>query len=667
MTAKAATKIGFDESEQKEFNKALKQQLLVQTPLQVLLETLFSRLQSQAQLFNDLQRRVERIEARDIDGQELLRRVQLCEGRLNEFKESKLSPFNQQEIMSRLAEVEDQVKQASEKELQIPTTIPPGRILGSNQSTVGDGAAAAAATAAAAAAGQAAGQAAGLSAAHFSNFFPQHPGLMQYAGAAGADGRDGLSADPRLEGRVTELEEKLKCVYNLCGKLVAVENIASELGVDIPDLQYAPGAPGSEASSSNMASTGPHSRSQSNTPKSQTRSTGVVDRRGEKPKSSGNLVVVGRKPGTSLGGGGGDHDGGRHALGSGLGLGEIKNNIQKIIGDNEALKLTVETIKNSLGGQLLDVTATADSASQRIGVLETSFNKFKGEVGHDMSMGEAGHDMSMIKSHSKREAEVSYADFSKLQSQVEAAVQEVKGMETVVSAVKEGDIKSLQASIGDMQTAINKSNEPREIDKLFHQRISTVEAKLDGIGNEVKLAVSDLMEDLVTLNDLENLNRELEAKASSEDLKLLAQQQAGLASSVNGITGWLAVRPEANDGSKGTAGAVFTKFKCLTCDREIKAQTGPTGNSVLKGSFLPKLDAMQGHQHHSTGPNGPGLNAGRPRSPPITGADIEGYAAESRNTSPNRTTRTPNGRVAINLPSGGMRLPAGPRTTPVFI
>ncbi len=31
----SAMKIGFDESEQKEFNRALKQNLLVQTPLQV--------------------------------------------------------------------------------------------------------------------------------------------------------------------------------------------------------------------------------------------------------------------------------------------------------------------------------------------------------------------------------------------------------------------------------------------------------------------------------------------------------------------------------------------------------------------------------------------------------------------------------------------------------
>jgi hypothetical protein len=70
-----------------------------------------------------------------------------------------------------------------------------------------------------------------------------------------------------------------------------------------------------------------------------------------------------------------------------------------------------------------------------------------------------------------------------------------------------------------------------------------------------------LCTDLVSLSDLENLSRELESKASTDDLKLLAQQQAGLASSVNGMAEWLAVRPETMDGSKGTVGAIFTKFK----------------------------------------------------------------------------------------------------------
>lgn len=52
---------------------------------------------------------VERMEAKEIDGQELLERVQLCEGKLSEFTESKLSPFNQQDITARLEELEQQV------------------------------------------------------------------------------------------------------------------------------------------------------------------------------------------------------------------------------------------------------------------------------------------------------------------------------------------------------------------------------------------------------------------------------------------------------------------------------------------------------------------------------------------------------------------------------
>ena len=51
---------------------------------------------------------VEKIEARDIDGKELLQRVQTCEGKLEEFTASRLSPFNQQDIISRLEQLEQQ-------------------------------------------------------------------------------------------------------------------------------------------------------------------------------------------------------------------------------------------------------------------------------------------------------------------------------------------------------------------------------------------------------------------------------------------------------------------------------------------------------------------------------------------------------------------------------
>ncbi len=46
-----------------------------------------------------------------MDGAEIIRRVQLIEGRLADFTASRLSPFNQQEIMARLDEVEQKLQQ----------------------------------------------------------------------------------------------------------------------------------------------------------------------------------------------------------------------------------------------------------------------------------------------------------------------------------------------------------------------------------------------------------------------------------------------------------------------------------------------------------------------------------------------------------------------------
>ena len=53
--------------------------------------------------------------------------------------------------------------------------------------------------------------------------------------------------------------------------------------------------------------------------------------------------------------------------------------------------------------------------------------------------------------------------------------------------------------------------------------------------------------------------------------------------------------------------------RCLTCDREMKTQSGGNNSSERqqKGKFLPKLDSVQGKP---TTPAGPGLNAAEIRS-----------------------------------------------------
>ncbi len=53
---------------------------------------------------------IERIEARDINGEEMLARIRVCEDSLATVNHQKLSPFNQQEVFQRLDELEIRVR-----------------------------------------------------------------------------------------------------------------------------------------------------------------------------------------------------------------------------------------------------------------------------------------------------------------------------------------------------------------------------------------------------------------------------------------------------------------------------------------------------------------------------------------------------------------------------
>jgi hypothetical protein len=50
--------------------------------------------------------------------------------------------------------------------------------------------------------------------------------------------------DDKLEGRVAALEGRLSGVYNLGGKLIAVEAMAGDMGYDMPDLEVGRGGGG---------------------------------------------------------------------------------------------------------------------------------------------------------------------------------------------------------------------------------------------------------------------------------------------------------------------------------------------------------------------------------------------------------------------------------------
>lgn len=115
------------------------------------------------------------------------------------------------------------------------------------------------------------------------------------------------------------------------------------------------------------------------------------------------------------------------------------------------------------------------------------------------------------------------------------------------------------------------------------------------------------------MSDLQALEVQLEARASHNDLRQVAQQQANLAHSISQIASWITVRPDhsaAQESAKGGVGA--TKLRCLTCDQEVKnpgARGG--GDAKARGSFLPKLDAHAAPAHAA--PGGPGVNTAEMR------------------------------------------------------
>ncbi len=77
--------------------------------------------------------------------------------------------------------------------------------------------------------------------------------------------------------------------------------------------------------------------------------------------------------------------------------------------------------------------------------------------------------------------------------QVQDVVRDVGSIAATVTAVKEVDLASLQETVASLKKGKGVGSEPSDIDKLFHQRISAVEAKIEGVSNEIKLAVSEMM------------------------------------------------------------------------------------------------------------------------------------------------------------------------------
>ncbi|GMH36351.1 hypothetical protein BSKO_04219 [Bryopsis sp. KO-2023] len=159
--------MNWEKADHDDFMKALNQSLLIQTPLQVLLEMMFKRMSTQSKEVDVFKEKLEFIEKSSIDVASILERVQSLEGNMKELSDSKLSPFTQADILERLDKAEFTAKNA----------------------------------------------------------------MKRVTGA--------MEDSDQVQGpRISRMERQLKGVENLPGRLMAVDEIAEELGIQIPNTEF---------------------------------------------------------------------------------------------------------------------------------------------------------------------------------------------------------------------------------------------------------------------------------------------------------------------------------------------------------------------------------------------------------------------------------------------
>ncbi|KAJ9526319.1 hypothetical protein QJQ45_009768, partial [Haematococcus lacustris] len=598
---------------------------------------------------------VDRIAARDVSGEELLGRLRLCEDALSAINHEKLSPFNQQQILQRLDTVEAQAAAT-----QASVTA----FLGSSE---------------------------GQPAAEASTEVPDRPG----SGRLGAGGHG--SIEQRLQG----LEDKLVGVYNLNGKLIALDQIAADLGVDIPDTSLHPPDP----DALHLASQGEL----------------VAPAGSEGGLAAAGGVVVGPPP-VDLGAGEGLWPSvgllpgvARTRSGSspntGMRIGDVVAQVAVLAAEAQATKHLISSLQGEIGSLTSSTSTQQEELGDRVAVLETSAVHLREHLLQEISAVQRGQ---------QREPEVSFAAFTALGSRVDAAQAEAGRALEAVRELRDKQVAPLLVAVSDLkdqaggclppaltalpalplptwaalltcrlklrtlrcQAQVKVQGEPRDMDTLFHTRLAKLESAVGDIKHEVQLAVGDVLEDVAKVSDLASLEEALESRASQADLRQLALQQANLAQSMNGIAEWLAVRPETSDGIKGI-GASVTRFKCLTCDREIKGQglghsSGPEAKA--RGSFLPKLEPLAGG--HAGAPVGPGINVAEARR--LVEEKLTGHLSPNRKSSPLRGTdgdtqgqdepasnraRATSARTALPMTNSALVPKAAPGIgrTPVFL
>ncbi|GFR47213.1 hypothetical protein Agub_g8894, partial [Astrephomene gubernaculifera] len=640
-------RIGWEENEQKEFLKALRQPLMVQTPLQLVIENVFQRLQSQAVFMQQMKEKMDRIAVKDVQADELLDRIKLLESRQGDAAGPKLNPFNQQEILARLDALEGKVQEASgergppsetgdgsisdlearlqrlEKRMsgvynlngklvaieQIASGL--GLSIPDLEYPTGGGPPP-----------QTPPQAAALPPLSLGAWRPpthppgsQLPPLLHQpshhmqlgtspeggvGGPAGgaAGGAGGIWGPSTLTATgappATASSDDGLSWLRLGSPQVGGGGYGGAAAADVP----AP--PGSAPAASQARSGSPQvysPRAAAGSPPVMSRLLGSAGLPPNSAASLGSTTTGHGSPGGPNGGNGGNVNVSVQKLT------QVAQELAALRDENEAMKEGMERLSQQINALRSGLGSNAVESLSRLQQVEESVGALQAQVA---DLAAARRDAA-----ARQGSEVSFADFSLLRSQMEAAVAETRAATAAVATLSEREVPALTARVDELTEGLKKSAEPRDIDALFHERLNALEAAVGDMRNDLRGSLEAALESAVKLEDLQIVEEALEGKASTEALRLLQQQTQALGQAVAGIGEALALRPDlaaggAGGGGAGGAGAagggpigpLATKLRCLTCDQPIKppvqggSSWGGGGPGGKGGGFLPRLESM---------------------------------------------------------------------------
>eukprot|EP00892_Ulva_mutabilis_P012383 jgi/Ulvmu1/9517/UM053_0005.1 len=488
--APSAADFVVSDDEDKEFRRSLQSSLLVQAPLQVILEGLFDKLKAQSSVIHTLTSEVEKLRG---DGEvDPVDRIRLLERRMNEMfgepgSEPRLSPFKQQELLDRVDHLEATV-------------------------------------------------------------------------AAQADAIHELreSGNDEVTPRIEALEAALHGVDNLAGRQVALDAMADELGVDVPNL-IVPAATAEAAGAS---------------PDEAVRAAAGAARKG---------LELGKQP--------------RALQGLSMAMGDLKF-------DNDSLRQQLADLTQQHAHLAEEHAAALATARDAVAELQAAHATNSDLVGRELER--MGKSMKLVES----------CDLGSIASQVLRMSRHLDETDIVVKHIKDKEIPEVRTELHGVRLVAEEAaagGEVRAAVLALERDVEVVKKRLSGSLAAALGVDAAALAGAARQSDVSSLSEIVEQKLGRSEAQALMRKTANVALEAARLELEAAAARAVT-----SAAARAIKSRCLSCDRDVApVRPEPLGPLPSACGLLPMADKFGGaHGRPATAgaaPTGPGLNAAAAR------------------------------------------------------